>query len=901
MRGYNTNYYMPLQKTAMVNKNEEWRKQCVDAILNMSSNTMNNGRTTRQNKQVNYDLYNSKFDEEDFNYVLNPYGNYEQYGESPSKIQNYNIIRSKIELLKGEEIKRPFNFFAKGTHGGAISSREQKKTELILQSLQAMLMSELGIETEEEAMGLSDIEKYINSEFMDPREVTANQLIQYLLKQEKLEMKFNQGWEHALIVAEEVYYVGIHNGEPKLRVVNPINFDCDKDDDIQFIEDAQWAKEERWLTPGSILDLYGEVLSDKDLDRIDSGELGYGYINHGMQPGFAYEMSSFKHNFNRPQNGIMVVNVCWKSWKKIGFLRFGDEEIIVDEDYILDSELKNAGAILEWRWINEVWEGTRIGMDIYVNIRPLPNQSREMDNPSVCKLPYTGYIYNNTNSQATSILDLVKPHQYTYMIVWWRLENELAKAKGKKFLMDLAMLPKSQGWNVDQWMYYFDNMGVAFINSMEEGREGDPSSVSKFNQFTDIDMSLSQVVGQYMEVLNKIEEQVSNLTGVSPQREAQTSPSESATGVQNAIVQSSHITEPYFYYHNLVKSQVLTKLLECAKIAYSGGKKIHHIADEIYSEIINIDGETFADSDYGVFVTNSSKDFQVKEKLEALAQVALQQEKVTLSDLIKIYQSNSISEISSQVAKSEKEFYERTEASEQANRESQERVAQMNQDTEKMKIENDNMNKQLDRQNKIDVAVLGTLRGKDGATDMNGNSVPDAVEQSKIQIELSKRDFEREKANGELGVKLDKQARDDERAREKNRIEINKQNLELQKFTREQDQQDNLNKTQTAVEIHKAKLEAERLKLDAKIAAEDLKMREKEMKFKLVEMNAKLTLEKFKAQQKAKQEAEKAKADIAAKKEKTKADIAIKKQSAKVSDQAKKASIKTKSNTKPKK
>ena len=898
MIGYPSNYFMPPQKLTTGAKTKAWAQQSVDAVIGMSSSVISNGRTTRQNKQINYDLYNSRFNEEDFDYVINPYGYTKKSSINPTKIQNYNIIHSKIQLLKGEEIKRPFNFFARGIGGGTESAKEQVKRELILTHLKTRLMSALGKEAEpddESPMSLPDIEKYMKTQYVNPRETTANQLIKYLLKQEKLEMKFNQGWEHALIVAEEIYYVGIVSGEPKVRVVNPLNFDYDKDDDLKFIEDSQWCKEERYMSKGSVLDTYGEYLSDAELTAIDSDQFGGGITQRGMQPGFVYDEASFTHNSNSNQNGILVINVCWKSWKKLGFLAYIDDngvaqEELVEDDFKLTQEMRRAGASVTWQWINEVWEGTRIGSSIYVNIRPLPNQTRSMENPSECKLPYTGYIYNNTNSQSTSILDLVKPHQYTYMIVWWRLEQELAKAKGKAFVMDLAQLPKSQGWTVDEWIYYFDNVGVAFINSMEEGREGDANTISKFNQFQSIDRSLSAVVSQYMEILNKLEQQVSNLTGVSPQREAQTSPSETATGVQNAIVQSSHITEPYFYFHNLVKAQVLTKLLECSKIAYMGGKKISHIVDEVYSETINIEGEIFADSDYGVFVTNSSKDFQVKEKLIQLADIALQNEKMTMTDILTILEEDSISAIKGKIASTEEEFNKRVSDNQQADRDAQQQAAQMQQETAMKMMENDNLNKQLDRENKIQVATLGTLRGKDGPSDLNANGIPDAVEQSKIQIALSKADFDKTKEMNKQGADMAKANMQMQMARDKNAVDMQKTQLDAAKFDREQAQQDQLNQVKVATDIKKSQLEEQKLRSEIDYKRAELADKKEERKFKLVELNAKMTLEKFKANEKIKADRMKAQADIAAKKEKTKADIAIKKTQAAIKNKA----IKTK-------
>ena len=187
---------------------------------------------------------------------------------------------------------------------------------------------------------------------------------------------------------------------------------------------------------------------------------------------------------------LIVLGDLGNNLEKLSYLdpRTGKvESTTVDDSFKMTKELKDSGAVVEWYWDTEIWEGTRIGSSDYIDVHPVDNQTGN--------LPYIGYIYNNVNSIATSLVDMVKAHQYTYIIVWYRLEQELAKAKGKKFIMDLAMLPKSKGWTVDQWMYYFDNLGVAWINSVEEGTKGDPSSVSKFNQFQAIDMTLSQSVG----------------------------------------------------------------------------------------------------------------------------------------------------------------------------------------------------------------------------------------------------------------------------------------------------------------------------------------------------------------------------------------------------------------------
>lgn len=770
------NYSLPPQKVSTASKGPKWGKQSVDAIINLSSQTTSNNRSSKYNKQVNYNLYNSIFSESDFDYILNPMGLKGNHKNVATKMKNYNIIRPKIELLKGEEMGRPFSFQVRATSGEVLSQKQDEKRKAILEHLQARMVQGQGQEGEE-VEPIDSIQKYFKTEYIHPREVTANQILQYGVQAEELQKKFNAGWEHALISSEEVFYVGAHNNEPKVRIVNPLNFDYDKTLELRSIEDAQWAKEERWLAIGEIIDLYGDGLSEDEVTRLDKGEVGYPMNKMNYYPGFAYQMSEMEGNMvnnsmssnaydgNRSGSHAYVANVVWKSLRKIGFLRYIDprtgkmEETLVDETFSLTPELKAVGATVKWQWINEVWEGTRIGEDIYVNIRPLSNQFRDLNNPGECRLPYIGYVFNSVNSMATSIIDLVKPHQYTYMVIWWRLEQELAKAKGKKFVMDFAKLPKSEGFSVDEWMYHFDNTGIIWMNSMEEGRKGDPSSISQFNQMTGVDMSLSQVVGQYLDVLKELEDQVDRITGVSRQREADVKASETVGGVERAVAQSTAITEPWFYYHNAVKQKVLNAYIQVFRQTSARNKKVQYIVNDVEAAILEIDGTEFDDTNYNVFVSNSIKDNRIKSKLEQLAQIALQQEKVNLSDIIKIYNSESTSEIESKLIDSERMFNEQQQGAVEQGQAAQAEEKAADREWEREQMEEESLQKQLDRENKIEVEGIKAL-GFAENTDVDQDGVPDVLEQTKVALEAGRDAFSESIQRGTLSSKISKDRAD---------------------------------------------------------------------------------------------------------------------------------------------
>jgi len=95
-----------------------------------------------------------------------------------------------------------------------------------------------------------------------------------------------------------------------------------------------------------------------------------------------HSLSKFSSNPFDDSNTIHVWHCCWKSFKKIGFVTVinpstgADEEFQVDETYNVTGNELN----VEWRWIIEVWEGYRIGEDLYVGIQPLEYQHISADN-----------------------------------------------------------------------------------------------------------------------------------------------------------------------------------------------------------------------------------------------------------------------------------------------------------------------------------------------------------------------------------------------------------------------------------------------------------------------------------------------------------------------------------------
>ena len=480
------------------------------------------------------------------------------------------------------------------------------------------------------------IAKYMEKDYKDVVENTAYHTLAYLREKLCLDNEFIKGWKDALIAGYELYYVGILNDEPYLERVNPEEFDYDHSPDLEFIEDGSWCCRRMRLSVAEIYDRYYDKLTEKDLDKLNemltshpANSLG----DHGPVDNFGggiqmriYDNPQFDQK-NKYQ--INVWHCCWKSFKKIYYVTYFDEAGQAQVE-IADESYKKTGMEIsvEPDWIVEVWEGYRAGTDLYFGIQPIEYQHVSIDNPNSQKLPYCGCIYSNTNSRPRSLVSILKPLQYMYIVLWYRLELAIARDKGKVINMDITQIPKSMNITPDRWMHYLSSVGVNFINPYEEGwnvpgREG--GKPATFNQITSLDLTMSNVIAEYIQLMDKIEQLAGTISGITEQRQGAISQNELVGNVERSVVQSSHITEPLFWAHNQCKRHALNMLLNTAKGAWAqtGKKKLSYVFDNGERAYLDI-ADKFYYEDMDVFVSDTSKDMENIQKLQQLIQPAMQ-------------------------------------------------------------------------------------------------------------------------------------------------------------------------------------------------------------------------------------------------------------------------------------
>ena len=327
---------------------------------------------------------------------------------------------------------------------------------------------------------------------------------------------------------------------------------------------------------------------------------------------------------------IRVLRVYWKSRRRIKKVKSYDpqtgEEVfnLYPETYVIDKDKGEEEKIL---YVNEAWEGTKIGNDIYVNMRPRVIQYNRLSNPSRCHFGIIGSIYNLNDNKPFSLVDMMKPYNYLYDTIHDRLNKLISRNWGMLINLDLAKVPK--GWEIEKWMYFAKTNGIVVTDSFKEGNIGAATGklAGALNNASSgvINAELGNTIQQYTNLLEFIKMEMSDVAGISKQREGQISNRETVGGVERATLQSSHITEWLFVIHDDVKKRVLEVFLETAKIALKGrSKKFQYILSDNSSKVMDIDGDEFAECDYGLVVDNSNGIQELQQKMDMLAQAALQ-------------------------------------------------------------------------------------------------------------------------------------------------------------------------------------------------------------------------------------------------------------------------------------
>ena len=759
-------FQFPEQVVSDNKKTEDWAKKCVNACEGVISTDALSVRKSFVQKRVNYNLYNGILTESDIREVVEPYG--EQFKFFPKNVQHQELANSKIRILVGEEAKKltryPYKVFLSSADEMGVSSKEESLKEMWYQKIVEMIQSDIQDPKQIEAE-LQKYQKYLRYSWQDLKEIAMNKILKYEYLRLNVNEIFLRSFEDFLITGEEVVCIEELGGDVHIRKVNPLYFFTIQSPETYKVQDAEIIIEFTMMPLGEVLNRYYDVLSFKQVQALErfknvNNQLGpFGlYQNRDIniseltgetdilapnQVATSYFSSTFDHRGN-----IRVVKCVWRSKRKLKEITFPDEYgieqvRIEDEFYKADPLL---GEVEKVFLINEWWEGTKIGNDIYVKMRPIPYQDRSLVNLAQATPPYVGIVSNTNNSKARSFLDITKPTAYLYDIYHHRLNLLNAKYKGPMTAFNTSMVPT--GWDPKKWFGFGEATGWLPMDPTNEILKG-PSqgkSAGVFNTLTaaTIDQNLGNYIAQQIQILQFLKGEMDTYSGVNDARQGDINKDQRVGTAQMAWTASNSATEKFISLHNTFKTDVMKKLLSVSKYVWKNNpKKTQYVLDDGLSEIVTW-FDDIAEAEYDLHTAENANVDAMMKAITDLAHAAMQNGVIRYRDIIAIYQKDSASALARYLEEAEEETMQRQSEAAQAEQESQQALLAQQQELEYQrlqleyeKLDREDLNKQLDRELKIQTEVISAL-GYSQETDVNENMIPDVVEQGKLALESQK-------------------------------------------------------------------------------------------------------------------------------------------------------------------
>jgi hypothetical protein len=483
--------------------------------------------------------------------------------------------------------------------------------EVVLRPIRREIEKALGIPFPDEDLGEEvpeDIEKFKSFKFRDAVEDMVHTGLRFLIQKQDLKSVFKRGMYDLAITSKEFYKVSIKNGDPYVERKDPRAMIYDIDSDKENIKDSRYAGDENWYTINEIFDFYSNDLTNEEIEKLEK-------LSNNSNTSNRDSISSSNNYHLDNNNNHLKVRVVSIQWKSIKMLKYKVSENKYDPEVpyfkmVKDNYKAKKGEKIVKKPITFIHQATKIGDDILVDWGPKPNQIRYEENYANSQLDYFGIVKDNINDTTISVVDSLKNIQMLYNITIYQIELAMSRAGGKSLIYDVSQKPKKIP--LEDVMYHAKNSGLILINSKQEGGQQ-----STFNQFQNVDFTLSQSVGQLINLKMMLEDTADKLTGISAARSGIQKSGDLVGVTQQSMMQSSLITAPLFDIHYKVVGEVFNGLANLMRIAWANEGRMANIYGDMGMEVFEIHKSISLD-EYGIFLSNSGKEVQDKQQMMML-------------------------------------------------------------------------------------------------------------------------------------------------------------------------------------------------------------------------------------------------------------------------------------------
>ena len=654
----------------------------------------------------------------------------------------------------------------------------------------------------QQAMTPTQIDKYMKTEWQGQGEIWGSHQLTVDKQRFKLTELERVEFRDMLITDRCFRHYYLTADGYNQETWNPINTFFHDSPEVKWSEDGDYVGRIFYLTKSQIIDRYGWKMSKKDFQKFKEIDENTDTDTATDMTGFPYKayvpfedyktydrikrntgydpitnipvagddmmgtiMGSARSPFYDKYTGLYrVAEVYWMSQKRYGKVVYKDEltgqlvSEIVDETFVVPEGFKevygdyvngNKENTVYWTWVNESWKGIKITFTLndkealYLDLNPCEFQFKSDMNPYGAKLPVCGRTFNNRNATSMSLVDLMKPHQIGYNICMNQLYQLIEKEIGKFMVWDANFFNTLKDWGgEDSWekiALIAKELGHVFGDTSPQNMKGaDPGRTFP----REVNMELTAQMMSRAKLAEFFEARAMSQLGISQQLMGEVKATETATGINTAVSQTSLNVQRYYTDFFEYKQRCLTMNLDIAQYVQATNKDItiSYTKSDASRVFIRMNGTNLLLRNMHVYVINSQ---ELLRQLEQIKTYFIQNNTLAVNaiDIVEVITSNSPAAIK---AKLEAAIVKTDEAN-KIQQQQQQQIDQQAQIAE-MQENREDARTAANNDTKKEVAYIQTFsRQKNNLEDFDSSGVPDSLEYDKF---VAKTDSE----NSKVGV-----------------------------------------------------------------------------------------------------------------------------------------------------
>lgn len=573
---------------------------------------------------------------------------------------------------------------------------------------------------------------------------------------------------------------------------NPMNTFFLVSPEIKWAEEGEYVGRRVYMTKNQLLSRYGWKMTEKEMKKVEGFDKDDDNSKEGVDAtGFPYKVYAPFEDFKAyetikkatgydPINNLPLIDnntlsytlgntpsldhraglfavteAYWMSQVKYGKAVYVDPQThlpvkeLVDENFVVPDGWQEVTGnfysgdtvnTVYWTWVPQCWKGIKISYvmndqeALYLDLNPNNFQFKGDYSPYGAKLPVCGRVFNNRNATSMAFVDLVKPHQVGHNLAMNQMYQLMEREEGKGMIWDAAMLSTLKDWGGENAMekvkFVLKEYGHVVVDTS-------PTNMRMANGGgqlpREINLELTAQLMSRAKLADYFEQKAYSQLGITPQIMGEVKATETATGVNTAIEQTSLNVQRYYTDFFEYKKRCLSMGLDIAQYVQANNldTTILFSKSDESREWIKLVGTNWLSRNIGIFMGNSQQVLKFMNDLKGyfLNNNTLDINALDVAEVLKAYSPATI------MAKLQ-EALDRTQQEKQQASQQQQQALQIKEQADKQKSDTAVAIADKSNETKKEVAWIQTFqRQPDNQVDKNADNIPDSLEYSRFNAD----------------------------------------------------------------------------------------------------------------------------------------------------------------------